>query len=60
VVGLCLLALVLTNSCIVAFLDKSDLGWSEGYYTLALPTVAYAIICVADFYALRKRCRATG
>jgi multidrug transporter EmrE-like cation transporter len=51
----CLLGLVLMNCWLVALLNGSDLGWSKGDYTLAIPVFAYAISCMAGFYALRPR-----
>jgi len=50
-----LLALILVNGVLLALVNQSDLGWSEGNYTLTLPTVLYAITCVAGFYSFRRR-----
>jgi hypothetical protein len=48
-----LFGLVLVNSALVALLNRSDLGWSKGDYFLAFPALAFAITCLAAFYAFR-------
>ena len=57
---LCLLALVLLNSWLVVLLNRSDLGWSKGDYTLALPVLLFAITSIAGFCALRPGTASTS
>jgi hypothetical protein len=57
--AVCLLGLVGLNCWLVVLVNRSDLGWSKGDYTLAFPFLAYALGCLSGFYALRPKAAST-